>query len=76
MIHSIRSSMNITKKFFQVHFRKLQSFFYSNKKFSEGFKSIGTAILLHISDNFKFLTLNVKKGVVKLFHFNTEDCLV
>ena len=46
-----------------------KSFFYSNKKFSEGFKSIGTAILLHISDNFKFITLNVKKRGGKIVSF-------
>jgi len=46
-----------------------KSFFYSNKKLSESFKSIGTAILLHISDNFKFITLNVKKGGGKIVSF-------
>jgi len=46
-----------------------KSFYYSNKELSKNFESVGTAIWLHISDSFKFLTLNVKKRGGKIVSF-------
>ena len=44
-------------------------FYYSNKKLSKDAKNVGTAILLHISDTFKFLLLNIKKSGGKIITF-------
>ena len=44
-------------------------FYYSNKNLSKNVKNVGTAILLHISDTFKFLLLNIKKRGGKIITF-------